>query len=219
LPQEGPRYLFAYSAYLHLPDRNTSFLEIACWQDPSENQPLIVNQYGRAQAQFVWGDYFQMMGAHPLLGRTITADDDRPGAIMVVVISYRLWQQAFNGDPGIIGRTIGLNGKAFEVMGIMPKEYFGLDATTVPDATIPITTLVASDALNNDRFWGPCQLAGRLKPGVSDDQARAEIQTLVHQSILGNPPNEEFDPPRISLTNAADGADNLRRTISLPLMV
>jgi putative ABC transport system permease protein len=74
-------------------------------------------------AGMVTADYFKVMGVTPILGRAFTAEDDRPGANPVAVISYGFWQKHFAGDSGVIGRTIALDDRAFIVIGVMPESF------------------------------------------------------------------------------------------------
>lgn len=217
---------FTYAAYANIRDHATTFSDVACWQDPGENQPLILNSLGRVEGQFVSGNYFRMSGTVPLVGRLITADDDRDGAALVAVLSYRFWQRTFNGDPSAVGQAIQLNGSAFTIIGVMPKGFFGLDPSSVPDVMLPIRPALQTSGvmsipnqLTNDRYWQACQVVGRLKAEATDERARAEVETLVSQSILTNPPSEAYEMPRIWLTSAAEGTGGLRRTLEQPLLV
>lgn len=219
---------FAYPVYANIRDHTTTLSSVACWQDPGENRPLVINDHGRVQGQFVSGNYFSMTGTLPIIGRNITGEDDREGAAAVVMISARLWQREFNGDPSVVGQSININDTAFTVIGVMPGDFFGLDPSSVPDIMIPIqpalatleADLISQHLLTNDRYWGTCgTMVGRLKPGISDEQVRAEIEGLVAQTILSNPPSQSYELPHVWLNSAAEGTGPLRQAIEQPLLV
>src|SRR5438477_5920889 len=75
------------------------------------------------RAGMVAADYFQVMGVTPILGRAFTAEDDRPGASPVTVISYVFWQKYFAGDSGVVGKTIALDDRAFNIIGVIPASF------------------------------------------------------------------------------------------------
>ena len=90
--------------------------------------PLALNLTGsgepeRLSAAGITGNYFQALGAKPLLGRTFVLENEKPGNDQVVMLSYALWQKRFGGDPAIVGKTIALDGKAREVIGVMPQHF------------------------------------------------------------------------------------------------
>ncbi len=80
-----------------------------------------------APANLVSGNYFSVLGAQPLFGRTIVPSDDAtPGSGAVVVLSYHFWQQSLSSDPRIVGESLSINGTPFEVVGVMPQEFYGI---------------------------------------------------------------------------------------------
>jgi predicted permease len=115
-------------------------------------------------------DYFQTLGVEPALGRRFLPDDASPGARPAVVLSDRLWRRRFAADPGIIHRTIDLNGIACDVIGVAPRDFSGLDLVVAPDLWIPIRSWVAlspgdsSIVLARDQRW--LTVVGRLRAGV-----------------------------------------------------
>ena len=111
------------------------------------------------------------MGVPPLLGRTPTADDARPGAPPVVALGYRFWQRQFAGDPNVLGRQLQLNDTSRTVIGVMPKRFMWRGA----DVYVPIVFE------RGHRIEGvrSVHLLGRLKPGVTDAQAEADLRTIV----------------------------------------
>ena len=87
------------------------------------------------------GNYFDVLGAKPLIGRTFTPQEDQtPGATLVAVLGYGEWQKRFGGDPGIVGRTVRLNGQEFTVLGVMPKGFKGTNAIGAPALWVPYMT-------------------------------------------------------------------------------
>jgi putative ABC transport system permease protein len=120
--------------------------------------------------------YFEALGVQPILGRTFRPDEDRPGGRPVVLLSYDLWQRRFGGDPGIVGRTTELDGKPFEIVGVMPEGYdnpaFALDVR--PQAWLPM----ALPESGLDRRVAENLVVGRLAPGVSLAQARDELARI-----------------------------------------
>ena len=141
-------------------------------------------------SQRVWGalasgNYFDVLRVRPLLGRTLRPDDEAQAA-PVAVISHGLWQRVFSGDSAVVGRSVMLNGHSFTVVGVTPPKFvgatwgFGLDMwipLTLADLTTPARVPITS---RGRRFLEP--VVARLRPGVSVEQARAEINA-VHRSL------------------------------------
>ncbi len=123
-----------------------------------------------------------MLGVKPMLGRILTADEDRPGKPDTVVLTYGLWKRAFGGDPNLLGRSITLNGKPRTVVGILPRE-FRLSHEVIPviggidkaEVFIPLP-MDAKEELD----YGPedYNVLARLKPGVTMQQAQADISII-----------------------------------------
>jgi putative ABC transport system permease protein len=117
-------------------------------------------------------NFFDTLGMKPALGRSFAAGEDQAGKNQVVVLSYGLWQRRFAGDPGVVGREIKLNGAVYSVIGVMGKEF------RFPMASGMWTPLALSpqDRVGRDSRY--LKLVARLKNGVSESQARAELQTI-----------------------------------------
>lgn len=129
----------------------------------------------RLSGAAVSGAYFATLGIAPAIGRTLTPDDDRPGAATVVVLSNRLWQRRFAADPEIVGRSIQIDGQAVQVVGVMPASFRG----AVVDAEI--WNALRVDPANAPRGLIMLRALGRLAPGVSFEQAHAAMATLQSQ--------------------------------------
>ncbi len=135
----------------------------------------------------VAGNYFNVLGVKTVLGRTFLPDEDRtPGTHLVAVLSYEAWQRRFGADRAIVGRTVQLNRQAFTVVGVAPPGFRGVNPFGRPVAWIPSMTyreVLTGFALENfdarrALIW---QVAGRLKPGVTLAQARANMTVLARQ--------------------------------------
>lgn len=129
---------------------------------------------------------YQFFGVKPLLGRLIVPPDTKPGAPPVFMMSYQLWKEQFNRDPGILGKTFNLNGKLWTLVGIMPPR-FRLGWTDIFTAFPNSKSEVAKDpTLKNAYIWP----LGFLKPGVTIAQAGADLNLLAHRRAKVHP--EEY---------------------------
>lgn len=120
-------------------------------------------------------DLFPLLGSQPLLGRLFTEQDDRAGSEHQVILSYRLWQRRFSQDRNVIGKVIRLNGDAYSIVGVMPRDFqFAPFWATHAELWVPIAF---GDRVHN-RAGNSLRVFGRLKPGATLAQARAEIATI-----------------------------------------
>jgi putative ABC transport system permease protein len=150
------------------------------------------NLTGRGEPQqlnctHISADIFSVLRAPAAIGRVFNNDEDKPGAPPVVVLSHGLWQNRFGGDAGIIGQPITLNGHAHSVIGVMPADFtFPLHSNV--DLWLPVGPLSSS---SNWQRRGSHQVAGvgRLKPGVTLEQARAEMNAIY--KVLDQQPNDK----------------------------
>ena len=138
----------------------------------------------RIYGAIVSGNYFAVLGTRPHLGRLLMDADDEgaPGSHPVIVISYELWQRRFGGSASVVGQTVALNGNAFSVVGIAPE---GFQGTTVirNDAWVPMSAMAlasprrsTSMLTSREAVW--VIMGGRLKPGVTVAQAKAEVVAI-----------------------------------------
>src|SRR5439155_19705596 len=138
----------------------------------------------KAQGGLVSGNFFDVLGVKPALGRTFLPDEDQtPGAHPVVVLSRAFWEQRLGADPGVLGKTFIFNGTNFTAVGIAPVGFNGILAGIHPDFWAPLAMtpqLMRDTSLftNRDALW--LFGAGRLKPGVTLSQARAGLAVLSH---------------------------------------
>src|SRR6185369_12499130 len=144
-----------------------------------------VNLTGSGNAEYLEGrivsaDYFRVMRATPLLGRDFVAEDDQPGSALVTMISYAFWQRHFAGDPNAIGKQILLDDKAYTVIGVMPETF-------VHQGPPPLWVLIGPEA-DKHRDWRTAgNVIARLKPGVTIDQARADMNRIARELLQEHP--------------------------------
>ena len=129
----------------------------------------------RMEGPLVTGNFFHVLGVSAARGRTLTPVDDRPGGPPVIVLSHRAWSRHFAADPGVLTRTVLLNGSPFQVVGVMPEDFRGLTVFP-PDFWAPLSLVHHfRPAQEGGRDAARVDIVGRLKPGVSRGQALAEL--------------------------------------------
>ena len=129
----------------------------------------------RMEGPLVTGNFFQILGVRAARGRTLTPSDDGPGGRPVIVLSHRAWSRHFAGDPGVLNRTVLLNGAQFHVVGVMAEGFRGLTPAS-PDYWAPLSLL--GEFRRGDRGREDSvglHIVGRLKPGLSRGQALAQL--------------------------------------------
>jgi putative ABC transport system permease protein len=144
--------------------------------DLTERNPAQLN-CTRVEAGFL-----PALGVSPVLGRNFLPEEDRPGGPKVALISYGLWLTHYNRDPGILNTTIDIDGKPVRVIGVLPKD-FEMPRLQAAEVLFPMATNEASDRKSNSGIGGPKRVYARLKPGVSVEQARAELEPLYQQTL------------------------------------
>jgi len=187
--------------------------------------------------ELVSGTYFPVLGVGAAIGRTFTPDDDRvPGGHPVVMLSYDYWQSRFAGDRSIVGTTLAVNGHNFTVVGVAQKGFQGTDLSDSSDIFLPIMMRaqllpqydIYLDMKNRRDRW--VNAFGRLKPGVSIEQARAVLQPFFHnilemevkEAAFSKAPAElrtRFLQDLVVLEKGAQGKPAFREQMSTPLWV
>jgi predicted permease len=164
--------------------------DIFAFADLEQVNANVDGQAEMASGLVVSGGYFTGLGVRPVLGRAITADDDRSNAPAVVVISFRYWERRFGSNPAVIGKQINLNNASFTIIGVTPREFAGvMGRGNAPDLTIPLMMepLVRGNNTNlNQRAYWWLLMMGRLKSGVTTEQARAELEPIFNSTALEN---------------------------------
>jgi putative ABC transport system permease protein len=171
----------SYLDYVDWRDRNEVFERVAVYTNQSVSTFTDGNQATHVQGEAVSADLFPLLGVQPALGRTFLPNEDEPGN-HVVILSHQLWQSRFGADRGIIGKTVTLDGKQFQVIGVMPPRFTFPIGSNPPQLWIPMSILrqtqdgsqPMTEQRDNDFF----QCIARLKPNVSIQQAQANIDTI-----------------------------------------
>jgi predicted permease len=165
-------------AYDEFRERNHSLQDVAAWFAFSQHNNVHLRGNGDPlpfTGISVTENFFRMLGVAPRTGRLFTAEECRHNGRPAVLLAYPFWQRQFAGDPGIVGRSINLDGKPVTVVGVLP-ETFDFGSVFSPGARVDMFLPVVPDDM---RDWGRVLApVGRLKPGVSIAQARAEANTL-----------------------------------------
>ena len=172
----------AYMDYVDFAERATTFDGFAAYK------PLLMDLSAaggteRVQGMIVSADYFGVLGVQPAYGRFFVAtDDDEQDGETVAVLGYALWQERFGGDPAIVGDSVVLNGRTFDVLGIAPPDFRGTILESRPQVFAPMMMqphfMPASGNLLNRRGWGGIYTVARLADGVSIDQARDDVTAV-----------------------------------------
>jgi macrolide transport system ATP-binding/permease protein len=139
-----------------------------------------------ALGHFVSGNYFTGLGVSPLIGRAIMPSDEAPGAPRAVVLTHRYWETRFGLDPTVVGREIAVNRQSVTVVGVMPRGFQGLYPGAEVDLFVPLAMVdeMGPDWYSKtkpDNWW--VQIFGRLKPGVSDEQAASAARAALGSAI------------------------------------
>jgi putative ABC transport system permease protein len=176
-----------------------------------------------AEGLYVSGDFFRVLGVQPLIGRTITPDDDQPGCgSPAAVVSYAFWTREFGGDPGALGRTVSLDGRRFPVIGVTPPSFFGVEVGNRYDVAIPLCSDLLKRRDSRTAWW--LSAMARLKPGWTEQRANAYMQSISPAFMQATlPPTYRPDDAKRFLTNklaataGATGVSGLRRQYEKPL--
>ncbi len=178
---DGTAIAMAFGTYQKLAARSRSFEVLAVfkpWQPTATGE----GEPERLEGQQVSASYFQVLGVAPALGPGFEAADDRVGGSRVVVLSDGLWRRRFGGDGEIVGRPVRLDGEAFTVAGVMPREF-----ENIPGHPAQAWSLLQYDASLpsfEGREWGHhLSMVGRLRAGVQPDAVRRELDDIASRPL------------------------------------
>jgi predicted permease len=231
------RYKLSYPMYEDFRDHNQVFSGMFCRWETSMN----VSSDGRTErvdGELVSGTYFPVLGVGPALGRVFSSDDDKtPGAAPYAVISYRYWLSRYSGSPQVIGKKLVVNGYPLTIVGVSQAGFDGTDPGKSPQVRVPVMMKAEMDAVGSHfdynfkaRRGRWVNVFGRLKPGVTEQQAKGALQPFFHQMLEMEVQQKEFATTApetrqrfltmwIELLPAAKGDSEMRRRFSSALLV
>jgi predicted permease len=225
----GPN-AFSYPMYRDLRDHNSVFSGVlGRWGFAASLR--YDKSTERAKGELVTGNYFDVLGVHPALGRAFTpADDVSPGGHPLVILSYSYWQRRFASDRSIIGKTVEVNSTPLSVTGVAPPGFFGLEVGDAADIFVPMM-MVASmvpgfDGMENRRdMW--MNVFARLNSGQRPDHSEAAMNVLFHQILEGEAQDrrisasfhDRFVAKHLYLRDGSRGRSSLREHFATPLLV
>ena len=161
----------SYADFKDFRDNTTTLQQLAAFQMRSLTVSDGRGEPERYPGQLVSWTLFHLLGTQPVIGRNFEAQDDRPGADPVVLLSDDVWQQRYQRDPSIVGRAININGKAHTVIGVMPPRFAFPETHKLWVPMTPYTDSQRRDIRSS-------QIFARLKPGVTREQAVTELQAI-----------------------------------------
>src|SRR5581483_2440048 len=177
--------------------RNTTFSEITGFYGYCHARLTWGNLVKNVDGYAVTGNYFEMLGVRPELGRLIQSSDEHgPNSAPYIILSDSLWQSAFNADPRVIGTTVRLNKDSFTVIGVAPAQFHGTEQFVWPDYFIPIVNYFDAEHLADRTGW-PLTVLGRLKPGVTPHQASQNLSAIAAQLAREYPKTDTGMPLRL----------------------
>jgi len=197
--------IFSFPLYRELRDGNAVFSSLVAACRIDNLQILIDGGAEDITGRLVTGNYFETLGVEPSLGRTFTGAEDRaPAADPYVVLSYGYWQRRFGGDPSVVGRAVRLKDYPFTIVGVAPPAFFGEVVGDQPDVWAPMMmepVLMPGRSLLDAPNTQALLLVGRLKPGVTIAQARANVSAVIRHALTET----------LSSSLSADDRDAIRR--------
>ena len=181
----------SYPDYLDYRRESKTFADLVAYM------PMAIHLSARGQTpertwiEVISPNYFDLAGIAPAFGEFPRAADEKKGQPATIVLSYRYWQRRFGGNPGIVGQPVTLNGRSFTVGGIAPREFAGLAWAMAVSGWVPSGSMGAlsdgGDAFRDNRGAPAFRVMGRLAPGRTIADARAEIDTIARRLAAAYP--------------------------------
>jgi predicted permease len=191
--------VFSYPNYVDLRDQNRAFSGLVARSQHSSaiSDSAARQESGGGPAEAIWGEtvsgnYFDVLGVKAALGRTFLLEEDRAqGTHPVIVLAHAFWQRRFNSDPSIIGKTTYLSGNPFTIIGVAPPAFQGVDTLVSISYWIPLRFGVSEQCMTQ-RGCRNLFLLGRIKPGMTREQAEADLN-LIAESLGRTYPDTNAD--------------------------
>jgi predicted permease len=233
-PPSGKWARFSYASYKYFREHNDSFQDIAALRSgvtrlSVRQTDAQANAAARSSGHLVSGNYFSVLGVQAMRGRVLTPEDDKVGAEPAAVMSHRYWEQELNSDASVVGKRFIINGTNFTIVGVTPREFFGERVRRPPDFWLPLSLqpqieLRESYLDDNQVYW--LMVLGRLKPGVSMEQAQVNVNLQLRQfltdqagSQLTEQRQRSIQNTNVELADGSGGISGLRVRYSKPLQM
>jgi len=225
--------LYSYPFYRQMQQKNSVFSQTAAIFSMTNHVHGFVvgrNEAEPMAVQVVSGSYFSTLGLQAKLGRVLTeADDNSEGDHPVAVISQSFWKRSLASDPSVLDRKLKLGDTVFTIVGVAPPEFFGTKVGESPDMWVPTSMenfVPPAWGGYKDNFSESLYIMGRLKPGVSVEQATTNVNLLYQQILRGFPDStlnqenlQKLAKAHVPLTPVANGLSSIRREFSAPLQI
>jgi len=198
---DGDRYATSsYPDYLDIRAESTVFDELIGYS-PAFAILAQADRSRLALGEVVTGNYFEVLGLRAPLGRTILPEDDKPGAAPVVMVSHAFWKRELGGEPSAVGRALRIRGEDYTVIGVAPAGFTGLTPVIAAELWVPVSRVSEIEPVGmQDSVPSPTGtsrldrrgqrwmlIKGRMKPGVTVDQAAAETTILMRRLVTAHP--------------------------------
>jgi predicted permease len=207
---------FSYPIYRQLRDQCATQADIFGYSVLDETNVRARLEPFTADGLIVTDNFFSGLGVQPFLGQLFKAGDDNGGTAPIVVLSDEFWTREFGRDPGVLGKTVTLNGNAFTVVGVVPREFHGTGLANKTAFYVPMSAqplLMASwPTTSPDRWW--VHLMARVKPGVSAAQLQTALDTAFAPQVQST-----MKAPKIELGDGRAGTANDQNHYRGPLMI
>ena len=217
LPGDSPHYDFSYPLYAGLRDHNQSLSGLIAYSTANFGLAA-ADRAERIRGELVSANYFSVLGVRPTIGSAFAPSDEAPGAPRAALISDALWNRVFNRDPNVLNKTITLNGRSFSVVGVAPQRFSGMLRGMPTDVWVTLphnADFEATPKLLSSANLSWLSLAGRLKPGVTIQQAQTHLTSLLPG--VSPPEAGEIGNQTVALTEAAGGNSAYVADLSRPV--
>jgi predicted permease len=225
------RNTFSYPMYKDFRDRAPMFNGVLAWL-PAQVSWALQGRTELVQANLVTGNFFDVLGVETALGRPLTPDDDRvAGAGTVAVLSHGFWEEKLGSDPGVLNRTVSINGHSMTIIGVAERGFQGLAVGESPALFIPVTMepqILSFGNILDDRRSMWLNVIARLRPGITARSAEsamnvfwrpileAELKEMPH---VGSTVQQKFLARHFYVVPAGNGISALRYSFATPLVV
>ncbi len=222
--RNGSKVPFSFPMFQEIERRQRAFSSVFGWSFGLSSNVELNGTLSLADVNSVTGNYYDELGATPLVGRLIEAGDIRgTQANPVAVVSYGFWNDRLGHDPAAIGKTLRIDGHLFTIVGVTRMWFAGMTPGSPPEVTIPVGVAGMGDLTSRSLLW--LFVTGRLRDGTTIEQARAQFSSFWYDALLATTPTQipgrrrdSYLSMKLDLESAATGINrDLRSRFLKPL--